>query len=191
MLLTDSQDLYHEAIAFGHYRETAALPPPLNRYQHTSKGFKYRMSPLHAAIGRIQLRHLDKRNEIRNNNIETLQAAVRQVPGFSIPRVDAHIKRVYYENNVLYDEDITGVPHDRVEEILRAEGALVRSDRYPLLHMQPYFVERGSDPEGLPVTQKTVSQVISLPTFPADDGKLVARYVEAFQKLSSFLSGRG
>ncbi len=184
MLLTSDEELYRRAVVLGHYRETGQLPEPYTKYRHTSGGFKYRMSPLHAAIARVQLRHLDRRNARRNRNIETLHAVLRELPGFAVPEVPADVNRVYYENNVVYDETQTGVPLERLIEILRAEGARVRGDRYPLLHMQPYFVERGSDPDALPVTRRTVERILSLPTFPGDDGSLVEEYGAAFRKVA-------
>ena len=70
-------------------------------------------------------------------------------------------------------------------EMLNAEGAIVRRDRYPLLHQQPFFTERGSDPDALPVTQEINNHIIALPTFPGDDGSLVDQYIEAFKKVVS------
>ena len=184
MLLTKDEEIYNKAVVLGHYRETATLPDPYNQYRHTCGGFKYRMSPLHAAIARVQLRHLDEKNAKRTANIEKLNAVVRDLPGFSIPRVPEGVSRVYYENKVLYDERATGVPMAELVAMLRAEGAIVAGDRYPLLHMQPYFVERGSDPQDLPVTRETVGRIVALPAFPGDDGTLVGQYGDAFLKVA-------
>lgn len=184
MLLTANEEIYRSAVVLGHYRETAKLPEPYKQYQHTCGGFKYRMSPLHAAIARVQLRHLDRRNAQRNHNIEALNSVLRELPGFTVPHVPEGVSRVYYENNVVYDEAATGVPLHRLIDMLQAEGALVRGDRYPLLHMQPYFVERGSNPHDLPITRETVGKILALPTFPGDDGSLVQQYGEAFHKVA-------
>lgn len=89
-----------------------------------------------------------------------------------------------YENNVIYRGEETGVPIDKLIEMLKTEGAVVRRDRYPLLHEQPYFRERGSNQEDLPVTQEVREHIIALPTFPGDDGKLVDQYIEAFKKVA-------
>lgn len=184
MLFTSDQELFYKAVVLGHYREAADLPEQYAKYRHTCGGFKYRMSPLHAAIGRVQLRQLDRKNAQRNRNIETLNAVFREIPGLIVPRPAEGAERVYYENNVVYDETVTGVPFDRLLEMLTAEGAIVRGDRYPLLHMQPYFVERGSNPDDLPLTRDTVGKILALPTFPGDDGTLVAQYVDAFRKVA-------
>lgn len=187
MMVTGNEAYYNRAVALGHYRRTAELPEPYCRYRHTSFGFKHRMSPLHAAIARTQLKSLDQNNARRNANIEKLRSALRTIPGFSIPETPGHIRRVYYENNVIYRSGETGVPKERVVEALIAEGARVRGERYPLLHMQPYFVERGSDPDALPITRGTVEEIVSFPTFPWDDGRLVDQYIDALRKVAGQL----
>jgi dTDP-4-amino-4,6-dideoxygalactose transaminase len=183
MLVTNNEEHYNWAVAMGHYRRTAELPEKWRKYRHTSFGYKHRMSPLHAAIARVQLKKLDERNRIRNRNVEKLLDALSEIPGFGVIRPPSHVRRVYYENDLVYDERQTGVGIDRLIEMLQAEGAIVRRDRYPLLHQQPYFTERGSDPDDLPVTRDLVERVIALPTFPNDDGTLVEQYISAFRKV--------
>lgn len=188
MLITNNEEYINKAITLGHYRRAAELPEEYGKYKHTSFGFKHRMSPLHAAITRVQLHTLDEKNEIRKKNIEKLLAVLEEIPGFHIYRPPSYISRVYYENDVVYRGDETGVSIDRLIEILSAEGAVVRRDRYPLLHQQPYFVERGSDPESLPVTRDINEHVIAFPTFPGDDGALVDQYIDALAKVVPMLS---
>ncbi len=184
MLVTNNEEYYYRAVTLGHYRRAAELPERYSRYRHTSFGFKHRMSPLHAAITRVQLRHLDERNQRRNRNIGILLDFLDSLPGFDIYHTPEYMKRVYYENDIVYREEETGLPIERLIEMLKAEGARVRRDRYPLLHQQPFFTERGSDPEDLPVTREINNRIIALPTFPNDDGSLVEQYIEAFRKVS-------
>ncbi len=184
MLVTDNEEVYYRAVTLGHYRRTGELPEPYGKYRHTSFGFKHRMSPLHAAITRVQLRYLDKRNERRNRNVERLLDALSNIPGFHVYKTPAYMKRVYYENNVVYREEETGVSMGKLIDLLKAEGAIVRGDRYPLLHQQPYFVERGSDPDDLPLTVDINRRILALPTFPNDDGSLVDQYIYAFRKVA-------
>ena len=184
MLITNNIDYLYQATTFGHYRRAADLPEKYSRYQHTCFGFKHRMSPLHAAITRVQLRTLDEKNRIRNNNIEKLLKVLDELPGFHVYWPPSYMKRVYYENDVVYREEDTGLPIVRLIEILKAEGAIVRRDRYPLLHQQPYFTERGSNPDDLPITREINGKIIALPTFPGDDGSLVDQYIAAFKKVA-------
>ncbi|MCD6122346.1 MAG: DegT/DnrJ/EryC1/StrS family aminotransferase [Spirochaetales bacterium] len=185
MMVTANRDYFYKAVTLGHYRRAADLPEEYSRYQHTSFGYKHRMSPLHAAIARVQLKTLDEKNRIRNDNVEKLLQALDGIPGFHIYRPPEYIRRVYYENDVVYREEETGVSMSKLIEMLKAEGAIVRQDRYPLLHQQPYFTEKGSNPEDLPVTREIREHVLALPTFPGDDGTLVEQYITAFRKVFS------
>ena len=184
MLITNNKEYLYKATALGHYRRAADLPDVYSKYQHTCLGFKHRMSPLHAAITRVQLKTLDEKNRIRENNIEKLLKALEELPGFYIYWPPSYMKRVYYENDVVYRGKETGVPIEDLIKMLEAEGAIVRRDRYPLLHQQPYFAERGSDPDDLPVTREINEHIIALPTFPGDDGSLVDQYIDAFAKVT-------
>ena len=184
MLITNNIDYLYKATTLGHYRRAADLPEKYSKYQHTCLGFKHRMSPLHAAITRVQLKTLDEKNLKRKINIEKLLKVLEELPGFHIYWPPSYVKRVYYENDVVYREEETGVPIERLIKMLEAEGAIIRRDRYPLLHQQPYFVERGSNPEDLPITREINEHIIALPTFPGDDGRLVEQYIKAFIKVA-------
>ncbi len=188
-LVTNNKDYLYQAITLGHYRRAAELPDEYSKYKHTCLGFKHRMSPLHAALTRIQLKTLDEKNRIRNSNIEKLLKTLEELPGFHIYWPPEYVKRVYYENDIVYRGEETGVSIDRLIEMLQAEGAIVRRDRYPLLHQQPYFTERGSNPDDLPVTREINDHIIALPTFPGDDGSLVDQYIEAFRKVADSFAG--
>ncbi len=183
MLITNNKDSLYRATTLGHYRRAADLPEEYSKYQHTCLGFKHRMSPLHAAITRVQLKTLDEKNRIRKDNIEKLLRALEELPGFHIYWPPSHIRRVYYENDVVYRGEETGVPIERLIKMMEAEGAVIRQDRYPLLHQQPYFIERGSNPDDLPVTRDINNHILALPTFPGDDGSLVNQYIDAFMKV--------
>jgi len=47
-------------------------------------------------------------------------------PGFHVYRPPEYIKRVYYENDIVYRGEETWVPMNRLIEVLKAEGAIVR-----------------------------------------------------------------
>ena len=93
VLLTDDDALLRRATALGHYerlgrdegpsggREADAEEDEYARFRHTSFGYKYRISPLNAALGRVSLAKLDERNRRRNAGIEHLLDGLSEVPG--------------------------------------------------------------------------------------------------------------
>jgi len=199
MLLTNSDEIYERAICLGDVMRIIELTGPAQRYAATSFGMKTRMAPLSAAVARVQLRHMEERNEKRNRNLRYLSEELEKV-GFETFLPPTHIKRVYFEFLVRYRPQSAGLSIDRLVEALTAEGCDISYPRYPLLHQQPLFTEGAFArigplaamdqtklprylPNALPETEKANGDLIRLPTFPFAEMPLLRQYVDAFQKV--------
>jgi dTDP-4-amino-4,6-dideoxygalactose transaminase len=197
MLVTNDDELYERVIRFGHYERLLGLESPNRRFAATGFGFKFRMSPLSAAVARVQLRHLDERNRVRNENCRYLSAQLEKLGFETFPGPD-DVERVYFEFLIGYDADRTGLPICDLVKALVAEGAQVSAPRYPLLHQQPMFTEgtwatlarlpqdlatRHYDPSDLPRTMAGCATLIRMPTFPRADRALLDAYATAFAKV--------
>ncbi|HEV2126905.1 MAG TPA: DegT/DnrJ/EryC1/StrS family aminotransferase, partial [Chloroflexota bacterium] len=139
VLVTDDAALLRRATALGHYErlgrrpadatghEEGTVEDEYDRFRHTSFGYKYRISPLNAALGRVALSKLDARNKQRNAGIEYLLDGISEIPGLTPPRIPEYISRVYYgQARIRYDaSEFGGLPIDGFVEALRAEGARV------------------------------------------------------------------
>ena len=187
MLVTNNQGYYERAMALGHYRRLNNLPSEsfYRKYYATCFGFKYRIHPLAAAIARVQLKHLDERNKKRNENIEYLDAKLDDLPGIRTFKTPSYMKRVYYQHEIVLEEEKLRVSKEKVIEALRAEGAEVSGERYPLQHQQPIYKEKNIPVEHLPVTERIRDKILSLPTFPQADFDLLDQYAEAFRKVTT------
>jgi dTDP-4-amino-4,6-dideoxygalactose transaminase len=207
VLITDQQDLFERAVLLGHYERIGQLPTEgYRRFEHTGYGFKYRISPFAAALGRVALAKLDERNRRRNENIRYVVERLAELPGLRPQAIPAYVERVYYSQPWLhYDATaLDGLPIERFVEAVRAEGARVRGGTELRhrggLHTQPYFVEQAHPafrhpanaemlarvrygPGTLPVTEHPPRQRISLPTFPRAGRELLDQYVTAFRKV--------
>jgi perosamine synthetase len=207
VLITNNQEYFERTILLGHYERSGTLPTEANRrFQHTSYGFKYRISPFSAALGRVALAKLDARNQRRNGNIHYVLERLNQLPGLQAPVLPPSIERVYYgQPRVNYDATaLGGLPVDRFVEALKREGARVSGGTTLRhrggLHTQPIFTERDHPafhhpanaesmahvrygPGTLPVTEAPPGNRINLPTFPRADRALLDQYVEAFRKV--------
>jgi perosamine synthetase len=188
-------------VLLGHYERVKTLPENLARYARTGFGFKYRMSPLAAAIGRRQLARLDAMNGRRIANCERLARRLRPL-GFETYDSTGERRRIYYEFVARLGPELARrTTVDALVERLRAEGARVNPGRYPLLHQQPFFTEKrmleddfpwrpvGREPSRvdfsrpLPESERVVSELISIPTFPGGSFELVDQYARAFEKV--------
>jgi len=206
LLVAKDSDVLLKAARFGQYERLVplkAIDHPFGRFAATGFGYKFRMSPLSAALARTQLRRLDERNTVRNDNCEYLSRRLAKLglrcfmngdPGLE------HSKRVYFEFLVGFDESAQKVSTKAVVKALQAEGCLVSAPRYPLLHQQPVFTEghwldlarlrhdpvasaRVYDGKNLTRTTAGNGTLIKLPSFPSASRALLDQYAEAFEKV--------
>ena len=198
ILLTNDDALMERSTLLGDVVRIWELSTPARRFAATSFGVKTRMSPLNAAVARVQFRHLDERNARRNSNLEYLSGALEKL-GFDAFRSPPHVHRVYFEFLVRVDPARSAMPVDQLITALQAEGCQVQHPRYPLLHQQPFFTEGAFAavlrlppsvpmpvyrPDALPRTQAANEQLIRLPSFPNASRELLDQYIAAFEKVA-------
>jgi perosamine synthetase len=206
MFLTNDDSIYERAICLGDVMRILELDSPNRRFAATSFGLKTRMAPLSAAVARVQLGHLAKRNAKRNDNLEFLSMELEKL-GFQTFLPPDYINRVYFEFLVCCPDDLM-ISIGRLIEALRAEGCEIDHPRYPLLHQQPLFTEGRfaevgalagrSDlqlpnyrADALPHTTRENERLIKLPSFPFAERPLLQQYVVAFQKVMNYASTIG
>lgn len=199
MLVTNDAQLWEKALLLGHFERVLDLPTPNRRFAATGMGLKLRMSPLNAAVARVQLKHLQQRNRKRTQNIVYLSQRLEAL-GFETFLSPANVQRVYFEFLVRYNAQRTKLPIGDLVSALKAEGVRVENPRYPLLHQQPLFTEghwakiaRLSptrerplpqyDPQSLPQTESNNGKMLKLPSFPSASTELLDQYAAAFEKV--------
>ena len=85
-------------------------------------GFNYRMPEIHAAIGRVRLKHLDELNALRVANGEQLDRGLDGLRGIGIRKAAPETKRVCYTYVLKYSEEELGLSRERFLEAINAEG---------------------------------------------------------------------
>ncbi|MDP7007941.1 MAG: DegT/DnrJ/EryC1/StrS family aminotransferase [Phycisphaerales bacterium] len=201
VLLCDTQELYESAIRLGHYERLLHLESENKYFAATGFGFKFRIAPMSAALARTQLKHLEERNKLRNENCIYLSNKLAEfgIEPFLAPK---DVSRVYFEFLVRYEEQTRNLPMQDLVTALQAEGALVAAPRYPLLHQQPVFTHgvwskiarlpatkenplHSYDPADLPETTLGNGSLVKLPSFPSATKELLDQYADAFAKVLS------
>ena len=204
LLITDNREYYERAAALAHYERLPALPESsiYRKFSHACFGYKYRIHPLAAAIARVQLKHLDARNKLRNKNHEYLNSELGKIRGLETIKTPPDVKRVHYSYRIKYkQEELEGLEREKLIAALQAEGVDVTTERYELLHLQPVFQEADMWGKGcpwscphvmrkvtykqgdLPVTERVHQQMLALPAFPRASKNLLKQYVQAFRKV--------
>jgi perosamine synthetase len=194
MGIYQNRDYYERATAFGHYEAPPkfAADSPYKKYDGTGFGQKYRMHPMAAAIGRVQLRGLDKMNGSVSQRIRRLNDRLLQLPGLSEPYFGADVKRVYYAiNMLLLDEKKAGFTRNQAMKALQAEGVRFGgfATGYPEQHKLQIYSETKwwhhpiNVPKSLPGTEQINRTALHLPLFYRDQPELDDQYVKAFEKV--------
>lgn len=145
-----------------------------HRYQNEVVGFNTRMTDIHAAIGRVQLRKLPEWTRQRQANAAYLDANIK---GVVLPHVAPGASHVYHQYTIRIPVE-TGAQRDAFMASL-AEKEVGSGVYYPIpIHRLPSF-ELSLD---LPETELATKRVLSLPVHPAlsaEDLKCVAEAVTA------------
>jgi perosamine synthetase len=128
-------------------------------YLHTTLGFNYRMTDLHAAIGVAQMSHLDDFTEKRRENATFLTSHIRSA---ITPAVEAGYEHAWHQYTIRIADG-----RDEAIERLHEAGIGARI-YYPIpVHKQPCMDGRGRVASSLAVTERVVGEVLSLPVHPA------------------------
>ncbi|CAN5730152.1 DegT/DnrJ/EryC1/StrS family aminotransferase [soil metagenome] len=212
LLIAKDTDVILRAARLGHYERLVPLKAvghPFGEFAATGFGYKYRMSPISAALARTQLARLDERNAKRNANCIALSQRLAPLGFQTFMSGDRGLEntgRVYFEFLIRYDEARFKVPTKALAKALQAEGCQVSAPRYPLLHQQPVFTTGEwiklarlqhlpanelptYDPSDLPKTTAGNGTLIKLPSFPSAGPELIEQYARAFEKVMANLQG--
>jgi dTDP-4-amino-4,6-dideoxygalactose transaminase len=122
-------------------------------------GFTSRLNTVNAAIGRVQLRRLDKWNSIRRGIANLYRRELEGVEGITLPPAENSKETSVYHLFVIRSQY-----RDRIMKHLE-ENAIESAIHYPIpIHLQaPYLHEYGFSEGSFPVSEKLAKEVLSLP----------------------------
>jgi dTDP-4-amino-4,6-dideoxygalactose transaminase len=129
------------------------------RYYHEYFGLNWRMTDLAAAIGLVQLGHLEAWNQARIANAAALSAKITAV---ETPKVREGDRHVFHQYTVRIQGDRDGF-QQRLQEA--GVGSAVH---YPVpIHRQPIMQQMGFGEADVPVAEAAAEAVLSLPVHPS------------------------
>ncbi len=145
------------------------------RYLHEMLGFNLRMTDIAAAIGIVQLGKLDKFTSARQKNAEMLSSGLGGIPGLAPSVTKAGCTHVFHQYTVRAKK------RDQLAAFLK-EKEIGTGVHYPIpIHKQPFYKELGYK-DSMPVSEKAVDEVLSLPVHPALSIADVQTVVEAIKE---------
>lgn len=150
------------------------------RYRNEVAGFNMRMSDVHAAVGRVQLRRLPAWTARRRENAHLLDS---NLTGVVTPTEVAGARHVYHQ----YTIRVPGHDRDRFRAELAARG--VDSGLYypiPVHRLPAYALQLD-----LPETERATKECLSIPVRPSLTDAELSRIVMAVNAVASAGTGSG
>lgn len=135
------------------------------RYVHEAFGLNWRMTDIAAAIGLVQLRHLEEWNEARIANAARISALLREAElppeVLEAPAARPGDRHVFHQ----YTVRVRNRP--AVQDHLAAAG-IGSAVHYPIpIHRQPVVRELGLGETDLPAADALADRVLSVPVHPS------------------------
>lgn len=142
---------------FGFAGETTVVAPGINA----------KMNEFQAALGVLQLKHVDKAIEERKKVADLYREMLNGINGIRFLDDIDGVKHSYSYFPILIDEKEFGVSRDAVYEEFKKQNIMVRRYFYPLISQFPaYKGLESAKPENLPVAEEITKKILCLPIYP-------------------------
>jgi dTDP-4-amino-4,6-dideoxygalactose transaminase len=129
------------------------------RYEHSMRGFNYRMDGIQGAVLGVKLKHLEAWTEARRSRAAVYRAKLAGTPA-ATPAEREGVRHVYH----VYAVRLAQRDAWRAWLTEREIGTGVH---YPIpVHLQPAYADLGYRQGAFPVSEAVASEVLSLPMFP-------------------------
>jgi dTDP-4-amino-4,6-dideoxygalactose transaminase len=132
-------------------------------YDVVDTGHNYRISEIESALGLVQLKKLERNNQMRRNITEEYRKQLKDTAGLSIPFGNHEGKSSYHIFPVLLSDDI---PREKFMDNLKTKG-IETSIHYPPIHLFSNYQRLFGFREGLlPRTEFVGRHEVTLPLHP-------------------------
>lgn len=131
----------------------------------TAPGINGKMSEINAAFGLVQLKHIDKAMQLRQEIDERYRVALVDVPGITLYQHDSDANSNFSYFPILVEADYP-LSRDELYEMLKANNIFSRRYFYPLISNMPMY--RGlpsATLSYLPQANQLADKVLCLPIF--------------------------
>jgi perosamine synthetase len=135
-------------------------------YKILAPGYKYNLTDLAAALGRVQLRKAEKLRAERARIAARYQELLGDVEELELPSVHPDRIHSWHIYNLRLRLDLLRIDRAEFVDRLREQG-IGSSVHWMPLHLHPYYRETfGYRPEDFPVATEEWKRFVSLPIYP-------------------------
>jgi len=146
------------------------------RYRNEVVGYNNRMTDVHAAIGRVQLKKLPGWTATRQKNAEFLST---NITGVEVPKIHEKATHVYHQYTIRVAED-----RDGFMQALRDEYQIGSGVYYPIPNHELESLKHFAEGLALPETAAAAKECLSLPVHPTLSEDDLERIVDAVNELA-------
>lgn len=151
------------------------------RYDVLAPGFKYNLTDIAAALGRVQLRRMPEMQARRFEIVEQYHRALSGVDSLTLPIKRDHVDTSWHLYVIKLNLDKITAARDQVMNDLLTHDIGV-SVHYCPVHMMSYYRDKYSlDEKDFPVATEAFSRIISLPLSAAHTDSQVNRVCEVLK----------
>lgn len=180
MIATDDEALARRA---RHLTTQAKIPGP--EYLHDEIGYNYRLTGLAAALGVAQLERLSEFVGRKRGIADRYDAALRDLPGVTIPPRPAWAVPTLWLYSVLIDPEVAGI--DRTEVLRRLDAMRIQTrPTWAPSHLMPFY--KDAPRLGGAVGERLFRQGLSL---PCSTGLTCAEQVRVIEGFIGILCPKG
>ena len=155
------------------------------KYYHQVVGFNGRLDAIQAGILDIKLKHLPEWTRLRREAAARYDRNFKDTPQVVTPVTPAYARPVYHLYVVRVQE------RDEVQRSLNAAG-IGTGIHYPVpIHLQNAYTSLGYRAGDLPITERCVPELLSLPMFPQLTEEQQNKVVDATIKAADGVLSKG
>jgi perosamine synthetase len=151
-------------------------------YEVVAPGFKYNLTDIAAAIGRVQLSRAEELWSARQRIAAEYERVLAGVPGLELPRELPNRKHSWHLYSIRLELETWKAGRAAFIDGLKERG-IGASVHWMPLHMQPYYRDTyGLAPDDFPVAAGLWPRLVTLPLFPGmtvEEVELVAQAIRA------------
>lgn len=153
------------------------------RYDILEAGYKYNLTDLQAALGRVQLAKCQRMCARRTALAERYNQALSSIDAFMIPSVPLDVGHAWHLYVIQVNPGVLRIDRDRVIEELRLRGVGTSVHFIPL-HLHSLYQSLGYRRGQFPNAEERFENAISLPIYPGMTDAALGRVIEALYEIA-------
>lgn len=163
--------------------EWAEIMSLYSRHGGKYAGLNYRMTEIQSAVGLIQLKKLDKHNQIRRTLSHYLTKKLEGIKALIPPYESKEVKHVYHLYNMLIKKGIAGMDRDTFIKRMAQEGIKCIIQYCPPVHLKEAYQRLGHKKGECPIAEDLSSRIVTLPMGPRLTVEDIDFMVEKIKKI--------